>query len=85
MVEAEINESCNLYGGADNNEKIRSYNVNKGQKLTIIGSCDKFYYVKLPENYEFNDNGKDRMAYVAKKQIVYSCQTSCNNRKEKQS
>ena len=69
MVEAEINESCNLYGGADNNEKIRSYNVNKGQKLTIIGSCDKFYYVKLPENYEFNDNGKDRMAYVAKNKL----------------
>ena len=69
MVEAEINESCNFYGGADNNEKIRSYNVNKGQKLTIIGSCDKFYYVKLPENYEFNDNGKDRMAYVAKNKL----------------
>lgn len=69
MVEAEINESCNLYIGADGNEQIRSYNVNKGQKLTIIGLCDKFYYVKLPENYKFDDNSKERMAYVEKSKL----------------
>ena len=69
-VLGEVNASgCDFYRGATRNSWIRSKNVQKGQGLNIIGSCGNYYYVELPEEYNFDDNRLARKAYVEKSKV----------------
>ena len=62
-------KACTFYRGATKKSWIRSEKVKQGQELTIIGSCGSFYYIKLPDNYTFDDGRGTRKAYVEKSKV----------------
>ncbi len=68
-VNAKIKENTSLLLGADANEKKRSDVATAGQKLSITGSAGNYYFVELPKEYRFGDNGSSRMAYVLKSKV----------------
>lgn len=68
-ISGVIKKTTTLYRGADSSSWVRTEKAKVGQELTIIGSCGNYYYVKLPDNYIFDDNRSKREAYVLKSDV----------------
>ena len=65
----KLRDKATLYRGADNKSWVRTESENKKPSVVIKGSCGNFYYVELPENYKFDDNRSQRLAYVEKNKV----------------
>ncbi len=68
-ISGVIKKTTTLYRGADSSSWVRTEKAKVGQELTIIGLCGNYYYVKLPDNYIFDDNRSKREAYVLKSDV----------------
>ena len=68
-ISGKLRDKATLYRGADNKSWVRTESENKKPSVVIKGSCGNFYYVELPENYKFDDNRSQRLAYVNKNKV----------------
>lgn len=68
-VPARTNQITTFYRGADLNSWVRSTGVPTTTSFKIIGACSNFYYIELPDSYNFDDNRSSRKAYVLKSHV----------------
>ncbi len=68
-VSGKIKKATKLYRGADSDSWVRTEKVRIGQSFVIKGSCGDYYYITMPDDYKFDDERKQREAYVAKSDV----------------